>query len=211
VGDGAAVPNSSPDRRLPPVVLASKGGASENKGVGAVDEKTFKERVARLQKVGEIVEKLPPEVRAQAFATLEPYVTGEAATPTRGKRTTKPDGGAGGDSDDNDESREEFFKRHDHDKPSDNVRLIAAYHFQQHGSAPFTVDELKEIADDVGITVPDRIYMTLRAAQADGKKLFSSPSRGLFKPTVHGEANLKTTYEVKKGNKPKAVKPEAAE
>jgi hypothetical protein len=57
------------------------------------------------------------------------------------------------------------------------------------------------MADDAGVTIPDRLNMTLAAAVENGKQLFASAGRGLFKPTVHGEIYLKTTYGVKKGTK----------
>jgi hypothetical protein len=98
-----------------------------------------------------------------------------------------------------------LFGKFDHDKPSDNVRLIAGYFSQEYGSAPFSVEEVKAQAATVGITIPDRADMTLAAAQEDGKQLFTRVERGKFKPTVHGETYLKTTYGVKKGTKTRST------
>ena len=58
-----------------------------------------------------------------------------------------------------------LFGKFSHDRPSDNVRLIAAYFFQQYGSEPFSIDEVKAMASEAGITIPDRVDMTLAAAQ----------------------------------------------
>jgi hypothetical protein len=168
-----------------------------------VDKKTFSERVARLEEIAAVLQKLPAEVRSQAFDVLAPYATGGKATssekPKPNDSVRKPD------DDDPDTERAEFFGAFDHDKPSDNLKLVAAYLYSQHGSTPFTAEELKTLADDVGITVPERIDMTLRQATVDGKSLFNNPSRGQFKPTVHGEAYMKKQYKVKKGKKPKPV------
>jgi hypothetical protein len=46
-----------------------------------MDEKAFKARVARLEEVGKVLEKLPAEVRASAFELLKGYVGGEATAP----------------------------------------------------------------------------------------------------------------------------------
>ena len=173
-----------------------------------MDDKVFKQRVARLERVAAVVEKLPTEIRAQAFSLLEPYVTGDVV-PER--LAPKRPHEAAEDTPENDDTREAFFGAHNHEDPSDNVRLLTAYLYREHGSAPYTVQELKTLADDVGVTVPERIDMTLRSAKEDGKKLYASSGRGLFKPTVHGEAHFKSQYNVKKGRKPKPVaKPEGA-
>jgi hypothetical protein len=94
-----------------------------------------------------------------------------------------------------------FYGKFSHDKPSDNVRLIAADLFQQYGSEPFSTEEMKTIAASVGITVPARVDATVIQAAEKGKKLFIRAGRGKFKPTVHGEAYLKTTYGVRKGTR----------
>ena len=161
-----------------------------------MDKKAFSEHVARLAEIAAVLEKLPAEVRSQAFDILAPYATG-------GKLIEKPKDDDHRAGDDPDKSSEDFFASFNHDKPSDNVRLLAAYLYSQYGTAPFTVEELETLASDVGITVPERIDMTLRAAKEGGKSLFNSPSRGQFKPTVHGEACMKEQYKVKKGKKPK--------
>jgi hypothetical protein len=61
--------------------------------------------------------------------------------------------------------------------------------FHEYGSAPFTVGE--------------RIDITLTAAKETGRALFTRADRGKFRPTVHGEAYLTTTYMITKGNQPR--------
>lgn len=169
-----------------------------------MDEAEFKRRAARLEQIAKVLDKLPPEVRGAAFALLEDYAVGttEDPAPSRVQKKTPaasahrlPVGA----------SREQFFAAFDHDKPSDNVRLIAAFHYREFGIEPFAVDEVTQIASDVGITIPDRVDMTLVSATENGKKLFTRAGTGMFKVTVHGEAFLKATYSVTKGTKKRVV------
>lgn len=158
-----------------------------------MDENEFKERASRLQDVGKIIEKLPTEIRSEAFSLLKGYVSDQASS---SGRKTNPAEDSAKQADDGD-----FFGKYDHDKPSDNARLVAAYLFREYGAAPFSTEDLKSIASSVGITLPDRVDVTIGAAQEKGKHLFARVGRGKFKPTVHGESFLKATYNVKKGTK----------
>lgn len=160
-----------------------------------MDEKEFKTRASRLEQIAKVLEKLPSEVRNDAFDLLKSYVTEQASespakkAPAKAKREVS------------DDSEEGFFGAFDHDKPADNAKLIAAYFYREYGAEPFSLDEVRQKAIDVGITIPARIDMTFLAAREKGKKLFAGAGTGKFKPTVHGEANLKATYSVKKGTK----------
>lgn len=167
-----------------------------------MDENEFKERADRLAKVGKALEKLPAEVRRDAFDLLKGYVTEHSSGSTTKKTLAKPIRDGGGD------TQEKFFGAFDHDKPADNARLIAAYFYREYGADPFSLDEVRQMANDVGITIPARIDMTFLSAKEKGKKLFARAGTGKFKPTVHGEANLKATYSVKKGTKKRQGDPE---
>jgi hypothetical protein len=159
-----------------------------------MDKKEFDERALRLQDVGKVIDKLPAEIRSDAFGLLKGYVSGRSEPDFDDRQKNREaDIDSSGDTN--------LFGRFDHGKPSDNVRLIAAHLFQQFGSEPFSADEVNAIAADAGITVPARVDMTLRNAKENGKFLFVSAGDGMFKPTVHGETNLKDTYGVRKGNK----------
>lgn len=158
-----------------------------------MNDKEFKTRAGRLEQIAKVLEKLPPEVRSDAFDLLKEYVTEHAAENSGKKSQAK--------SEVVDHSEEAFFGAFDHDKPADNARLIAAYFYREYGAEPFLLDEIRQKADDVGITIPARIDMTFRQAKEKGKRLFARVGTGKFKPTVHGEANLKSTYSVKKGTK----------
>jgi len=162
-----------------------------------LNKKEFDERTSRLQEIGQIIEKLPIEIRGDAFSLLKAYVTKNASS---GNDTSQAEQYiASDDNGDADSNEGGLFGKHTHDKPADNVRLAAAHLFEQYGSEPFTAAEIESVATDAGITVPSRIDMTLRVAKDDGKQLFMSAGKGKFKPTVHGEIYLKNTYKVKKG------------
>lgn len=160
-----------------------------------MDDKEFKTRVGRLEQIGKVLEKLPVEVRSDAFDLLKSFVTEHSSEAPAKKARGKGASEATASSD------EEFFSAFDHDKPADNARLIAAWFYREYGVEPFSVDEVTAKASDVGITIPARVDMTFLAAKEKGKKLFARAGRGKFKPTVHGEANLKATYSVRKGTK----------
>lgn len=160
-----------------------------------MDDKEFKTRSSRLEQIAKVLEKLPAEVRGEAFTLLKGYVTEHSSEAHTKTKETK------GQRDAPAQSEEEFFASVNHAKPADNVKLIAAWLYGEYGAEPFSLEEVRAKADAVGITVPARIDMTLLEAKEKGKKLFSRASTGKFKPTVHGEAILKATYSVKKGTK----------
>ena len=160
-----------------------------------MDDNEFNERASRLEQIGKVLEKLPAEVRSDAFDLLKGYVTElSSGVPTK-KASAKPSREVGGD------TEGEFFGAFDHDKPADNARLIAAHFYREYGAEPFSLDEVRQKANEVGITIPARIDMTFLAAKEKGKKLFLRAGTRKFKPTVHGEASLKAAYSVKKGTK----------
>jgi len=160
-----------------------------------VDEKEFKTRAGRLEQIAKVLENLPAEVRSDAFDLLKAYVT-EHSSGTTPKKTHAKDKPPVAD-----DTEEKFFCAFQQDKPAGNARLIAAYFYREYGVEPFSIDEVRQKATDVGITIPERVDMTFLQAKDKGKNLFARDGMGKFKPTVHGEANLKGTYSVKKGTK----------
>lgn len=93
-----------------------------------------------------------------------------------------------------------FFERGDDLKPSDYAHLCAAYHFSQYGATPFSVEELRAIAMDAGVVLPDRLDMTLRNAFKKGKKLYQAAGKGLFKPTATAGVEFGEKWNVRPGN-----------
>ncbi|MDB5808068.1 MAG: hypothetical protein JWN94_190 [Betaproteobacteria bacterium] len=161
-----------------------------------MDDKTYRERVSRLEEIGKILEKLPSEIRATAFTLLQDYVVGHLHAGGKPPAELVNPGNTDAAID-----RGVFFAKYSHEKPADNLKSIAAYLFSEYGAEPFSIDEIRQLAEDVGLTIPERPDMTFINALEDGKKLFTRAGRGQYRPTVHGEAFVKTTYSVKKGTK----------
>ena len=127
-------------------------------------EEEYEDRVKKLQDVNGVITKLDPAIREHAFKLLEAYITG---------RKSKQTGEEKDDSNvDNDDGMEAFFSKFDHEKPSDNALSIAAYHYSQYGKEPVSYDEVRQIASDVGLTIPERVDMTYKSAKEKGKSLF---------------------------------------
>jgi len=156
-----------------------------------MDKSALKERIKRLREVNQVIEKLDPAIRHDAFVLLADYVAG-ALPDERGKVKDRTLPGAP-------EDPKEFLAKFDHEKPADNVKLIAAYFYSQFGTAPFTTQELEEAARDAGLIIPDRPDATLAASARGGKRLFKKTQSGAFAPTVHGEKYLKEAYSITKG------------
>ena len=162
---------------------------------------TFERQVKRLVEVNEVISKLEPTIQAGAFQVLAPYITGRDTTgPARDDvpAETNEEGDTPADF-------ESFLTTHTTAdmKPAENVGLITAYLYSQYGTAPFSVEEVRRIAEAAGLTVPNRIDMTLKGAKRDQKTLYAQVTGG-FKPTVFGETVLKSTYKVKKGRQKRA-------
>ena len=155
------------------------------------------ERAKRLMEVNKIVVQLDESIRAKAFDLLSDYVADEStmsagSDPKRNMgetHITNPRFSAEG-----------FYSSFSHDKPADNAVLIAAGHYAQYGSEPFSLDEIRDTAAAVGLTIPERLDMTLKSATREGKALFRPEERGRYRPTVHGEMFFRKTYNVTKGS-----------
>ena len=161
----------------------------------------------KLLEINETIAKLDPTVRAAAFEILTPYYFGEnpptpPVPPKKRKLPQKPS------SDPKDASvtaapdgEDEFFGAHDHKKPADNVFLIVAWLYQQHGVIPVTSAMIREHADRIGLIVSSRPDNTMRQAKVKGKSLFLQQGKA-WSLTVSGQTHLKTTFGVRKGNTP---------
>lgn len=160
-----------------------------------MDKKAFGEIEERLLEVNKVVAKLDASIRLPAFEFLKSYISG-GTLPSTHTEPKKPHQDHQPVAD-----VTELIETHGEGKPNDNVNLLAAIWFCEYGSSPFSLDYLREKATETGLTIPARPDMTLRTAKEKGKNLFASAARGLFKPTVVGEAFFKTTYKVRKGTK----------
>lgn len=155
----------------------------------------FTRRVDRIREVNEVIKGLDPEIRAEAFNLLKGYITGGPDEPGGLEGQTPKEVSPS--------SKKQFFSKFDHEKPADNAFMIAAYHYSQYGNKSISTKEVKDIAADVGLTIPDRVDRTFKVAQRKNKKLFQSAGRGKYRPTVSGESFLREEYKVSKGTKKK--------
>ena len=131
-----------------------------------------------------------------AFELFKAYVTGQKSSEPERKASQSTET-------DHAEEDATFFGKFSHNKPADNAKLLAANHYRNYGSEAFSTDETRQGVADVGLTVPERLDMTFLGMREKGNSLFTRAGRGKFRPTVHGEANLKSEYSIKKGTKAK--------
>lgn len=159
---------------------------------------------ASLLEINEFILKLEPEIRSAAFEFLAEAHFGDGLdskiqgdTEKKSGNTNKNKGAATANTDD----LGAFISKFQHDKPADNVMLLAAWLYASYGAYPITAKEIKELGDSCGLITPGRSDNTMRQAKKSGKGLFNQQGKG-WKPTVSGELYFKDTYGVTKGNKP---------
>ena len=163
-----------------------------------MDKKIIEEVKQHLLDINKTIASLDPAIRGAAFNILAPYYFDKIPPPADDKKT--PPAKKQLPSSDT-ASIESFFATHEHDKPAENVFLIAAWLYSQHGTTPLTAALCNEISSQVGITVPGRADNTMRQAKHNGKNLFRQQGKG-WMLTTSGELYVKETYGVRKGNKP---------
>src|SRR5438067_10340366 len=104
---------------------------------------------ALAQKIVNILSGVDPETRrraASAAMTLlgdAPLSTGTARLDNKLGTTDAPDLAA-------------FFEKHEVPRPSENAYLCAAFHYARYGQVAFSLEDLRRIASDAGVVIPDR-------------------------------------------------------
>ena len=153
----------------------------------------------KLLEINETISSLDPEIRAAAFDILAPYYFDNTSQkkPDRALKKEEEVEEEHIETDDMDT----FFSAHDHKQPKNNVNLIVAWLYQQHGVFPITSKMIKDIGNATGLIVPNRSDNTMRQAKKKGKSLFNKQDSG-WQLTVSGQTFIRETYDVKKGNKP---------
>ncbi len=158
---------------------------------------------ANLLEINEFILKIEPEIRSAAFDFLaEAYFGDERASKIKGD-TEKEGGNTKKGQKTNTANTDDlgaFISKFQHDKPADNVMLLAAWLYASYGVYSITAKEIKELGDSCGLITPGRSDNTMRGAKKNGKGLFNQQGKG-WKPTVSGELYFKDTYGVTKGNK----------
>jgi hypothetical protein len=168
-----------------------------------MDGSAYEDTVKRLQEVNGVISKLVPAIQQDAFFLLTGYVSGQGL-PAPGQVKQQGSKGSEGGTEDGDIDligAEQFFTTHEGGKPSDNAYLCVAYLYSQYGAAPFSMEDVRAVANQAGLTLPDRVDVTLAGAKKGGKQLFKRAGRGKLQPNVHGETYLKTTFNIAKGTK----------
>ena len=169
-----------------------------------MNETRIQEVKDKLTKINEFVNGLDTELKSIAISLLLPLYFDEKETTFE---SIKKNNENVDDVSDSSDDEYKFFSSYDHDKPSDNVVMIAAWLYSQYGVYPITQDEVKEYANRLGITIASRVDMTFGSVSRDGKKLFRQTGRG-YEPTLPGEGHFKELYKVRKGNKPRPISEE---
>lgn len=167
------------------------------------------EIVDRMKEVEAAVKKLDPTVRGEAFAMMRDYILAEGGGVARERSRPRSAGGQEASAKTLPKSAptdfNAFIDTHESDTPADNAVAIGAYLYGQYGIEPFALQEVRDLAEDGGVTIPARIDMTFLQKKVEKRKLFKRAGTGRFRPTVHGEAHFKETYGVKKGTKKRPV------
>lgn len=151
------------------------------------DEK-IKELKTKLEEINNFVTSLDQSIRLAAFEILKPYYFEEIHKEFQEQSIEIKDIG-------------DFISKFDHTKPSDNVLLIVAWLFSQHGVIIITKKIIEKYRDETGLTVPGRSDMTMKNAKYKKKSLFIKKGTG-YELTVNGELYIKNNYKIEKGNKP---------
>lgn len=169
-----------------------------------VKKKEIEAVKASLFEINEFISKLEPEIRSAAFELLADAHFGDGfvskikgETDRNAKSTNKNQDDTKANTDD----LGAFISKFQHDKPADNVVLLAAWLYASYGVYPITAKEIKELGNSCGLITPGRSDNTMRQAKKSGKGLFNKQGKG-WKPTVSGELYFKDTYGVTKGKKP---------
>lgn len=163
-----------------------------------MSDEQIKEVKKKLLEINQIISELDPAIRVQAFEILAPHYF-EERLPKKTiveKKVEKIEKVEKISTED----EATFFSDFSHKRPFENVHLIVAWYFSQFGNFPITTKLLRQKANDVGLTIPERPDATMRNARKKGKNLYHKQGNG-YAPTVYGEADLKEIYKVSKGTK----------
>jgi hypothetical protein len=164
-----------------------------------MDKEKIDEVKQKLLEINETISSLDPEIRAAAFNILTPYYFDKIAPKKPAKELKKEESIKEDHTEKGDMGA--FFGAHDHKQPKNNVNLVAAWLYQQHGVFPITSKIIKEIANATGLIVPNRPDNTMRQAKKKGRSFFNKQGSG-WQLTVSGQTFIRETYGVQKGNKP---------
>ena len=138
-----------------------------------MDKGQFSQAVERLKQVNDVIEKLDPAIRADAFKLLSPYVgAGKIQTPE------DPPQDQPGDEDEKqpppgpDADEDELVERFESDTDSENALLALGIALKRYGRGPYALAAVKGVADALNLDVPKRLDKTFGGLKRDGNELF---------------------------------------
>lgn len=160
------------------------------------------EAKTKLLDINDFVKKLDESLRESAIRVLLPMYLGHSHTESNPKRSADANVDLVSHSSNIDFSDiGTFISGFEQTKPADNVSLLVAWLYSQHGSIPISSKQIQDLSSECGLVVPGRPDNTMRQAKNDGKTLFQQVGKG-WKLTVNGELYMKNVYKVTKGKQP---------
>lgn len=162
-----------------------------------MNQATIDEIQSKLLNMNKFISKLEPAIRGAAFEILTQFYFDDK--PITKKIINKDSNKKPSDQSD-DSELESYLKQFDDTKPKKNVKILVAWLYSQYGAYPIKAKDIRDLANSIGLVVPNRPDNTMRQAMENGKHLFTQKNDGWIL-SVTGEMYMKNTYNVKKGNK----------
>ena len=156
-----------------------------------MNKKQYQQLKGTIAQINSIVKSVDPAIKNQVFDILRPLID---ITPQQAAESETDSASVATHSSKN---VRDFYTKHNPNKPAKRVRILAAWVYSQRGSNPFSLKEIEELFDEVGVGRPNRLDMTLKNALEKGNRLFQSAGHGKYRPTVHGENYFKEKLGVK--------------
>jgi hypothetical protein len=148
-----------------------------------------------LQEINAVITTLDPAIKEKAFERLFPMIfapAGRSELLTGNAESEQKDAETAVSVADT-SSLEAFFANLNQTRPAENVMAICAWLYATKGDAIITLDEIKGVGDQVGMTLPDRPDMTLAQKKNKKNPCFRKNGKG-YSLTVHGKTFLKEQY-----------------
>lgn len=166
----------------------------------------MKDAITKIKEINGVIKDLDPAIKEKARDVLFSiaFVDAEYFSETRAPATNKAqeEKQTKHPTKERSPEKEAFFSSFDHSAPKDNVNLIAAWLYSQHGVYPISAKDIKDVANSVGLVIPNRSDNTMRIAKKNGKALYRQNGKG-WEPTITGELFFKEVYSVSKGSQPR--------
>lgn len=173
-----------------------------------MDKKTFDETAKRLKEANQVLAKLDPAIREDAWGVLKPYVTGRpgAASPGGargggGSGAGNGGGGSGGGGGEGPDIRALLDEHATDDNPTENGLLVAAILYATYGDGPYEPKELTAIGEEHRLRMPI-LHNFLPRTKREEKKVFRK-TKGGWVITLDGAKWLQATYGVTRGTQEK--------